>query len=229
MNHWYKVFLGAVLVCAAVGAHATGITSYLSLAWLQDNVDYLRLQVAQNYWLVVGVYLASYITASCCAIPGSTLFVLAAGLLFGFVYGVIFALTGLVVGATTMFLISRYILGSWVQERYGQRCAVYNQAIEEQGYYYMLLARFFAFFPFGLLNIFAGVTLLPVRTFVVTTAVGMVPHIALYVFVGQQLGAVQAENALFSPPAAVFFCTLILRAGSISYLVRLFVKKRAQG
>src|SRR5690606_5929974 len=156
-------------------------------------------------------YLAAYIGVSSFAVPGSTFFIIAAGLLFGLVPGMLFAMIGMVSGATLLFLISRYVIGSWIQQHYQHKFVTCNKAIARDGYYYMLLARMLAIFPFGMLNILAGITLLPVKTFVWTTTVGMLPYITLYVFAGQQLGNLQTTDTLFSSPMLVFASTLVLR------------------
>jgi len=224
-----QLLVGCALIVGIVAMHACGLTSYLSLTWLQGNVPYLQALVEQRYWYVVTVYLVSYITVSCFAIPGSTFFIITAGLLFGLLPGVFFAMIGLVTGATLLFLISRYVIGSWVQGNYQERFFACNRAIARDGYYYMLLVRMLAVFPFGMLNILAGITLLPVKTFIWTTAVGMLPYVVLYIFAGQQLGNLQPTDTLFSSPMLVFATTLFLRMSLIPLLVRYIFKRRREG
>lgn len=228
MSSVQKLLVGSCIAVGMIAMHLSGFTSYLSLTWLQENVHYLHQLVNGHYWYCVTIYLIAYIAASCCALPGSTFFIIASGLLFGLIFGVIFALIGLVCGATLLFLISRYIIGQWVQHRYHDKFIACNRAVARDGYYYMLIGRMLALFPFGMLNILAGITLLPVQTFMWTTAMGMLPYIMLYVFAGHQLGYIQSTETLCSTPMIVFVSTVALRVSLIPFVVNYILKMRKQ-
>ena len=224
-----QLFVGCCIIVCMVSVHIFGLTSYLSLTWLQENVQNLQVLVQEQYWFVVAVYLISYITASCLAIPGSTFFIIVAGLLFGIMLGICFAMIGLVTGATLLFLISRYVIGSRIQQRYKDKFFKFNRAIAQHGYYYMLFVRMLAVFPFGMLNILAGITLLPVKTFILTTTAGMLPYVILYVFAGQQLGNLQLTDTMFFSPMIVFISTIVFRVSLVPVLMRYVIKTRRAG
>ena len=57
-------------------------------------------------------YIALYVIATVLLLPGSIL-ALAAGVLFGPVFGSFYALAGATVGATLAFLMARYLAADW--------------------------------------------------------------------------------------------------------------------
>lgn len=224
-----QLLLGCCIILTMFIIHTTGLTSYLSLTWLEKNVHYLQLLVHEHYWRIVTLYIFSYICVSCCAIPGTTFFIIVSGLLFGLIPGILFALIGVVSGATLLFLISRYIIGSWIQHYYEDKFIIINQAIARDGHFYMLLGRILTIFPFGMLTIIAGITLLPVQTFIWTTAVGMSPYIVLYVFAGQQLSCIQSTDTFCSMPMLIFVSTIALRISLIPLVMRYIITIQREG
>jgi uncharacterized membrane protein YdjX (TVP38/TMEM64 family) len=131
------------------------------------------------------------------SIPGATILTLTAGFLFGF-FGIIYVNIGATIGAILAFLVARYLIGDWIQKRYGERFASFNREIAENGYNYLLTLRFIPLFPFFLVNIFAGITRVPLITYAWTTMVGIVPASFVYIYTGRQLGSIDHPGDILS-------------------------------
>ena len=96
-------------------------------------------------------------------------------------------------------MVARYLLRDTVRSRYGSRLAVIDRHIEAQGGYYLLAVRLVPIFPFFLINILAALTPIPLKTFVLTTSLGIIPGSLVYLFAGTQLGSINAIGDLLSP------------------------------
>jgi len=185
------------------------VSQYLTLGYLHSNMHFLKHYCAHNYMAVVGVYLLSFVVATSFSIPGSSIFTVAAGLLFGWV-GLVYALLGATLGAAVLFLAVRYFIGSWVQKRYAQKLAGFNQEIDTHGQYYLLIVRLIAVLPFCLVNMLSGLTQLTLRSFMAVTFIGLIPVSVVYIFAGIQLAYLATPEDFFSPSVMVAFSCFVL-------------------
>jgi uncharacterized membrane protein YdjX (TVP38/TMEM64 family) len=153
------------------------------------------------------------------SIPGAVIFSLAAGFLFGF-WGVLYVNIGATIGAIIAFLVARYLIGDWLQKRYANRLASFNREIEENGYNYLLMLRLIPVFPFFLVNIFAGITRIPLLTYAWTTIVGIAPASFVFIYAGCQLGNIDKPGDILTWQILLVFVLFGLLA-----LIPVFLKK----
>jgi uncharacterized membrane protein YdjX (TVP38/TMEM64 family) len=138
------------------------------------------------------IFIAIYAVAPAFFLPGLPLTLLA-GLLFGPVAGVIYAITGATIGATASFLIARYLVRDWVARRIaGTRMAALYERAEREGWKLVAVTRLIPLFPFNLLNYAFGITAIPLWHYVVTSLVCMLPACVAYVVFGSSLPDVLA-------------------------------------
>lgn len=135
-----------------------------------------------GYW-APGAYMAIYVAATVLFLPGSAI-TLAGGALFGPVWGALYVLLGSVTGATLAFLIARYLTGEWVQRRSSGVLGKLQEGVEAEGWLFVAFVRLVPLFPFNVLNYALGLTRIPLRTYVVTSALAMLPGIAGYTYLG---------------------------------------------
>ena len=122
--------------------------------------------------------------------------------------GVIYATFGATIGSVLAFLLSRYILGNWLQARYEVQFRQFNRELKQYGYLYLMTARLIPVFPFFLVNYVCGLTRLPLRTFTWATAAGIFPACLVYTFTGSQIGSISSPNDLVSPRLLLSFILL---------------------
>jgi len=144
---------------------------------------------------------------------------LVGGALFGPVWGILYVLVGSVSGATLAFLIARYVAGEWVERHTQGLLRQVKEGVEAEGWRFVAFVRLVPLFPFILLNYALGLTRIPLRTYVVGSAIFMLPGIAGYVYLGyagreallggeDQLRKVLLALAVF---AALVFLPLFVR------------------
>jgi uncharacterized membrane protein YdjX (TVP38/TMEM64 family) len=136
------------------------------------------------------VFVLGYVLATVAFVPGSLL-TLGAGAIFGLGQGVILVLLGATLGASSAFLVSRYLARTAVERRLAgnPRFAAIDRAVGAEGRKIVFLLRLSPIFPFNLLNYALGLTRVRFADFVVAS-VGMIPGTVLYVYYGKILGDV---------------------------------------
>ncbi len=192
-----KILVGILFIGLIIFARALGIGRYLSLENIQAYHSAISGFIAAHYLASVTVYIASYVIVTALSIPGATVMTLAGGFFFGMV-GAAYVNIGATAGATAAFLAARYVLGSGIQERYGEKLSDFNREIAAHGPNYLLTLRFIPLFPFFLINLFAGLTAVKLRTFVWTTAVGIIPGSLAFIYAGTRLGEVRTATDILS-------------------------------
>ena len=138
------------------------------------------------------VFIAGYVAAAVAFVPG-VLLTLAAGALFGLVWGVVYVFVAAVLGSSAAFLIGRYVARAAVERRIAgnPRFAAIDRAVGAEGRKIVFLLRLSPVFPFNLLNYALGLTRVRFIDYLVAS-VGMLPGTVLYVYSGKLLGDVSA-------------------------------------
>lgn len=212
-----QVIALCVLIAIIVAIRASGAGTYLTVENLRKHKELLEQLIRARYALSVFVYILIYLASVAFSVPGATVLTLAGGFLFHLLPGIIYVNVGATLGATLAFLLSRYILGNAIQNRYGTQLERFNRELDENGHLYLLTVRFIPVFPFFLINILSGLTRTPLRTFVWTTAAGILPGSLVYTFAGSQLGTINSVGDLFAGRILIAF--LLLAALSLVPLV----------
>ncbi|MBE9206476.1 TVP38/TMEM64 family protein [Nostoc sp. LEGE 06077] len=133
-------------------------------------------------------FIALYIIATVAFLPGSIL-TLGAGVVFGVVWGSLYVFVGATLGATSAFLVGRYLARSWVANKIAnnQNFAAIDRAVGREGLKIVLLTRLSPIFPFNLLNYAFGVTGVSLKDYFIGS-VGMIPGTIMYVYIGSLAG-----------------------------------------
>jgi len=129
-------------------------------------------------------FVLGYAVATVAFVPGSLL-TLAAGALFGLVWGTVYAWTGATLGACAAFLIARYGARGWVERKLEgkPRFQELDRSIGRDGGKIVALLRLAPIFPFVLLNYALGLTRVRFVHYL-WACLAMVPGTLLYVYYG---------------------------------------------
>ena len=167
---------------ALIGAVGAGIAAALAYRehLTQENLQWLVARL--GIWGPLA-YLAIYIVGTVLSLPGSII-TLAGGALFGPVWGALYVLIGSVSGASLAFLISRHVAGEWVERKATGIVRQVKEGVEAEGWKFVAFVRLVPAFPFNLVNYVFGLTRIPLRTYVWSSALFMLPGIAGYVYLG---------------------------------------------
>jgi uncharacterized membrane protein YdjX (TVP38/TMEM64 family) len=138
------------------------------------------------------VFVIGYALAAVAFVPGSIL-TLAAGAIFGLVWGAIYVFVAATLGASLAFLVSRHLARAAIEKKIAgnARFAAIDRAVGAQGRKLVFLLRLSPIFPFNLLNYALGLTKVSFTDYAVAS-VGMIPGTILYVYYGKLAGDVAA-------------------------------------
>lgn len=195
---WKKIALASAALAVLAVLRLSGAGELISFENLQANRGRLLAFVDAHYALSALAYVAVYVVAVALSMPGAAVLTLAGGFAFGVVAGTLLVNVGATAGAALVFLAARYLLGDWVQKRYGERLAAFNAEIERNGARYLLTLRLIPLFPFFLINLMAGLTTVRFTTFVWTTAAGIIPGSFVYAYAGSRLSVIDSPADIVS-------------------------------
>lgn len=203
-----KLILLALLVGAIVAYKVFGLETLLSFETLKAQKELLLELVQTHFWLSALLLMASYALSVALMIPIATLFSLAAGFMFGALWGTLIAVLGATLGAVASFYVARFILGESLQSKYAKELERFNKEFETNGYSYLFALRLLPIFPFFLINLLCGLTRIDVKTFFITTFIGIIPGGFAYTYAGSQLSAINALSDIFTKEMGLAFAFL---------------------
>lgn len=208
---------GKIAVVLAIGVAVAAffyfdLGRFLSLDVLKDNRDYLLSFTETHAAVAAALFILAYVAVTGLSLPGAVILTLAGGFLFGFVWGTLFVNLGATTGATLAFLASRYLLRDWVERRFGKWLGPVQQGFTNNAFSYLLTLRLIPLFPFFVVNLVSGLTRMNVGTYMVATALGIIPGSFVYAYAGQQLGTINSLKDIASPGVIGAFVLLGLLA-----------------
>jgi uncharacterized membrane protein YdjX (TVP38/TMEM64 family) len=200
MINWNKkIILIFFLIAVIVAIRLSPLGDILTFDNLKKNREVFFAFVQGHYLQSVAAYIAAYIIIVALSIPGAGIMTLAGGFLFGVLSATLYIDIGATIGATLAFLTARYLLGTWLQEKYRRQLGAFNAEMEKNGPRYLLTVRLIPLFPFFMINFLSGLTSIPVKTFVWTTALGIVPVTIIFAYAGRQIGTINSVSEILSP------------------------------
>lgn len=195
----------------------TGVILFLVLARYLGLDSYLK---ALEPWIKslgpLGplAFIGVYVLATVFAIPASAL-TLAAGVMFGSLWGVVWVSIGSTLAAAVCFLIARYFARE-AMERSLQNNAQFkklDRLTAEQGALIVAVVRLLPIFPFNLLNYGFGLTRVPFVTYVFWSWLCMLPGTVLYVVGADALKRALAQGQIPWELVGVVAVALLLLSG----------------
>ncbi|UCE63025.1 MAG: TVP38/TMEM64 family protein [Nitrospirota bacterium] len=216
----------ALLLAAGIGAFFYfDLGQFLSLDALKQNRDDLLAYTESNYGFAVALFVLIYIVQTAFSLPGGAILTLAGGFLFGSVLGTLYVNLGATSGATLAFLAARYLLRDWVEHKFGDRLEPIQAGFARNAFSYLMTLRLIPAFPFFLVNLVSGLTRVNLGTYVIATAVGIIPGSFVFAYAGRQLGTINSLGEIASPPVLLAFTLLGLLALLPTIYKKFFAKK----
>ncbi len=185
----------AILIVAVIGAVA--FRDVLNFDALARHREALLAYRDSHYWAVLGLFLLSYVAIVAFSLPGATVATLTGGFLYGTFPGALFNVLGATIGATLIFLAARWGLGERFAARLNASEGLVRRikaGLDENQWSMLFLIRLVPAVPFFLANIVPAFLDVPLRRFVITTFLGIIPGAVVYTSVGAGLGEVFARG-----------------------------------
>ncbi|MEW6683373.1 MAG: TVP38/TMEM64 family protein [Nitrospirota bacterium] len=194
-----KVALLAVFAIGVAAFFYFDAGQYLTLASLKENKDALRAYTEANYAATVLLFIAVYCLQTALSLPGAAVLTLSAGFLFGTVLGTVYVNLAATSGATLAFLAARYLFRDGIQRKFGAKLESIQRGFDRNAFHYLLTLRLIPLFPFFLVNLASGLTRIRLSTYVLATAIGILPGSVVFSNAGSQLGTINSLKDVASP------------------------------
>ena len=209
-RRWGRLLLlPALIAIGLIAVLVFHLDRYLTFQSLAANRAWLIEQVARNLLVAILAFGTVYVAAATLSIPGSAILTMAAGFLFGTVPGAAIAIVSATIGATLLFAIARTSFGEIFRDKSKGALASVKEGFARGAFNYLLFLRLVPAFPFWLVNLVAAFLDVPLGTFVLGTAIGIIPGAVVYASVGSGIGGVldrgetPALGVIFSPSILV--------------------------
>ncbi|MFZ5466261.1 MAG: TVP38/TMEM64 family protein [Pseudomonadota bacterium] len=202
-----SLFTGGLLAFFLLGGDR-----YLSLEALQASRDRLLALAEGHFWASILIAMLLYTLAVALSIPGGLVLSLAMGLVFGRWLGTLLIVLSATVGATLVFLATRYVFGEALRQRMQGKAGRILEGFREDAFNYLLFLRLVPLFPFWLVNIAPAFTGVGLRTYVLATFIGIIPGSFVFANIGASLGRIASAEDLVSREALLALSLLGLFA-----------------
>ena len=170
-----------IVVAVYLVLRSYGVTDEIRL----ENVPKIKTWVASFGKIAPLIYIGLYLVSTVFFLPGSPVTVLA-GFVFGPLWGVFYASVASIISVSVAFLIARYVardlVEGWVKDNAQFRKI--DEQVEEQGWRILMFTRLVPIFPFNLQNYAYGLTSIRFSTYVLVSAIFMLPGTAVFVQLG---------------------------------------------
>jgi uncharacterized membrane protein YdjX (TVP38/TMEM64 family) len=199
---WRAVPVGLMLI-GTIAFFALDLQRYLSFEELSRRRDALLAWRDGHQALAVLVFVSLYALAVAVSVPGAIWFTIIGGFLFGVVAGTAYAVVAATLGACAVFLAARYLVGDVLRAKAGPGIRKMEAGFRKHALSYLLVLRLIPIVPFWLVNLVPAFVGVPLRTFFVGTALGIIPGTLVYTCVGNGLGVVIHQGG--TPDLGIIF------------------------
>lgn len=144
------------------------------------------------------IFMVVYILLTAFSVPGAVFLSLLGGYLFPQPLCTIYVVCAATMGATAIFLATKTALGGSMKERAGPFLKKMESGFRKNAASYMLFLRLVPLFPFWIVNLAPAFFGVPLKTFVWTTLVGIIPATFVFTLAGSGLEQVFDTEQSFS-------------------------------
>ena len=175
-----KIAILLILVGGVVALYFSPLRDQLSREKIAAWVDTVRA-----LWYGPIVLIVSYAIGCIFAIPAS-IFIIAAGVIWGWKLGVTYAMCGALLGASAAYVAGRF-LGEGLLERFGRAGEVVSKQVKNAGFVSMLIARLIPGPPFAVWNYAAGIANMNFGDYFFATLLGTLPAHIIFAYCADAL------------------------------------------
>ena len=155
--------------------------------------------------------LAAYVVAGLLVIP-VTVLIIATGVVFGPLLGGVYALAGALLSAAVTYWIGRRLGRNAVRHLAGRRLNRITRRLARKGALAIALIRLLPVAPFSIVNAVIGASHIRLRDFLLGTAFGMAPGIAVTVIFVDRVSAAVTDPGFFTYAGVVGMVAVVAAA-----------------
>ena len=194
------------------------ITSY---KFIKNNRDYF-FELKQSNLFLLAILFILFATVWVFAAGFGSPLALFAGFIFGKWLGLLFAVVGMTIGATLLYIFANYFLKEIIRDKFLNQFRNLEEKFKKSEFIYLLIFRFVGGIPFQIQNVLPCIFNVKIYNFFWSTFLGMIPSLFIVISIGsgfekiidQNLEAPSMIDLITSPsiyiPLIAFFTLLVI-------------------
>jgi len=217
LSRMTKVALGVIVVLGLVLAwRFTPLTGLAQPETIRNTLE----SVAEGSWGPL-IVLGTFVGSSLLLFP-VTVLIAATAAAFGPWLGFVYAATGALLSALISFMIGAMIGRETLTSVLGPRLNRIRRKVRKKGVFAVAVVRLVPIAPFAVINLVAGASRIRPLDFVLGTALGMLPGIAVMAVLGHQITLVLTRPSL---EAIIWFTLAVAAWLALSLGVQILVSR----
>tara|TARA_B100001057_G_scaffold1579_1_gene1497 strand:- start:24 stop:743 length:720 start_codon:yes stop_codon:yes gene_type:complete len=177
------------------------ITSY---EFIKNNRDYFY-ELRQSNLILLGFLFILFATLWVFAAGFGSPLALFSGFIFGKWFGLLFAVVGMTIGATLLYIFANYFLKEIIRDKFLNRYKKLEEKFKKSEFTYLLIFRFVGGIPFQIQNVLPCIFDVKIFNFFWSTLLGMIPSLFLVISIGSGLEEIIDKN--LKPPTIIDLIT----------------------
>ena len=166
------------------------ITSY---EFIKNNRDYFYELRKSNLFLL-GIIFILFSTLWVFAAGFGSPLALFAGFIFGKWFGLLFAVVGMTLGATLLYIFANFFLKEMIRDKFLNRFKKLEEKFRKSEFIYLLIYRFVGGIPFQIQNVLPCIFDVKVHNFFWSTFLGIIPSLFIVISIGSGLEEIIDQN-----------------------------------
>ena len=184
-----KIFLGSTYILIIISFlwvffDKFSLNEFTSYEFIKNNIDYLN-QLKNKNFLIISLLFFIFTVLWVLLLGFGSPILLLSGFIFGKWFGFIYAVLGLSLGATLLYIFANYFLKDLVEEKFSKKFSNLNDKFKKNEFVFFIIYRFVGGIPFQIQNILPVLFNVKLKNYFFGSVLGMTPQI----FVGATLGA----------------------------------------
>ena len=196
---WLASAILVALFAAAAAWKWTPLADHVSIQSIAGWAFSLRSNPARPF-----IILGGYVVGSLLLVP-ITVLILATALVYGPMLGAAFSLAGCFLGAGVTYAVGYFLGKDFIRKLTGPKWKRVEEKIGRTGIVAVATLRLLPVAPFTVVNVVSGAFQVPIRDYVIGSALGMAPGILVI-----NLFAHQFESAIRNPGVGTFILLGVL-------------------
>ncbi|EJW20875.1 hypothetical protein IMCC14465_06710 [alpha proteobacterium IMCC14465] len=203
-----------LLFLGLIAAFYFDLGKYIDFRFLQIHQDIVKRFITDMPVQAALIYMTLYALSTALSLPFGAIMTISGGWLFGVWFGGGLTIFGATIGACTIFLATRYAFRDAMVARAGARLQQFEAGFNRHSTSYLLAMRLIPVFPFFLVNFLPALIGVRLKTYAVTTFLGIAPGTFVYAGLGNGLSYVLSADeplntsVIFSPSVFLPLCGL---------------------
>ena len=184
-----KIFLGLTYILIIISFlwaffDKFSLSEFTSYEFIKNNIDYFN-QLKNKNFLIISLFFFIFTVLWVLLLGFGSPILLLSGFIFGKWFGFIYAVLGLSLGATLLYIFANYFLKDLVEEKFSKKFSNLNEKFKKNEFIFFIIYRFVGGIPFQIQNILPVLFNVKLKNYFFGSVLGMTPQI----FVGATLGA----------------------------------------